>query len=466
MAFLRLLLWLIGLPTLFILARRTYRLFVNYRVAQKLNVPIIVLPISWQDDIWLLCWEYFTWLKRIPFVEPWFDYTRFSWTQTFRFQPHLKYGDAFAIVAPGGVELIVNDGQAVLDIQTKYRVWARPASIYSLFNTFGNNVLGANGDDWQRHRRLINLAFQEPNHKLVWAEGRSQALNMRKSWLGNKETTTLDVVQNDSVVLAMHVLSAAAFGKEQSFESGVREVPAGHLRSLAETLSFMLYHTIETFLFHQVDLPNYILPKTIATVKECVADFNLYLREAIAFTRGLVQGGATTQAPELTTTLIKANEAAKREQKGLGSAPVGKPTYLTDDELLGNMFVFNLAGFETTANALTYSISYLAAHPDIQDWLIEELDTTCRGNDDLESLNYEETFPKFVRCLAVMVGCHVPTKKCASLTVTPVRNTPHVVSHNRLYTLRSWRAPDLNSRQPANCCSTRGVCVDKQLRSP
>ena len=47
---------------------------------------------------------------------------------------------------------------------------------------------------------------------------------------------------------------------------------------------------------------------------------------------------------------------------------------LTDDEIMANSFTFLLAGYETTAGALSYTSYLLALHPDIQEKLQAEID--------------------------------------------------------------------------------------------
>lgn len=77
--------------------------------------------------------------------------------------------------------------------------------------------------------------------------------------------------------------------------------------------------------------------------------------------------------------------------------------HMTDDELYGNLYVFNLAGFETTANALTYTMPFLARNPEIQAWVGEEIDRVIKTGSQQE-WSYEAAFPALVRCLAVMVS--------------------------------------------------------------
>lgn len=58
---------------------------------------------------------------------------------------------------------------------------------------------------------------------------------------------------------------------------------------------------------------------------------------------------------------------------------------LTDDEIIGQAVAFLLAGYETTQNALTFTLYSLATNPEVQQKLIEEIESKC--SDD-ESLNY------------------------------------------------------------------------------
>jgi len=65
----------------------------------------------------------------------------------------------------------------------------------------------------------------------------------------------------------------------------------------------------------------------------------------------------------LTSLLI----ALKQGQEGSGRL------HLSDNELYGNMFVFLLAGHETTANTLEYALALCAANPEIQEKVYQEI---------------------------------------------------------------------------------------------
>ena len=75
---------------------------------------------------------------------------------------------------------------------------------------------------------------------------------------------------------------------------------------------------------------------------------------------------------------------------------------LSVDEILGNVFVFNFAGHDTTATSLAYSVLLLVAHPEVQEWIGEELDFYLE-TDKSQTWRYEIVFPRLKRCLAVLV---------------------------------------------------------------
>lgn len=60
--------------------------------------------------------------------------------------------------------------------------------------------------------------------------------------------------------------------------------------------------------------------------------------------------------------------------------------------LTGQAFIMMLAGYETTAAALSFTLFLLAAHPDKQQLLVEEVDRFSRdrapGLEDLEGMPY------------------------------------------------------------------------------
>lgn len=75
---------------------------------------------------------------------------------------------------------------------------------------------------------------------------------------------------------------------------------------------------------------------------------------------------------------------------------------LQKSDLLGNAFVLMLAGHETTANTLHYSLIYLAMNWASQKRLQKDVDEVIQGR-PIEQWNFEEYFPKLFSGMAAAV---------------------------------------------------------------
>lgn len=72
---------------------------------------------------------------------------------------------------------------------------------------------------------------------------------------------------------------------------------------------------------------------------------------------------------------------------------------LSDEELMGNAFAFLLAGHETVANTIHFSLLFLALNQSSQARLQHEIDTCSKGRKAME-WNYDEDMPKLFEGIA------------------------------------------------------------------
>uniref|UniRef100_A0A915I5N1 Cytochrome P450 n=1 Tax=Romanomermis culicivorax TaxID=13658 RepID=A0A915I5N1_ROMCU len=75
-----------------------------------------------------------------------------------------------------------------------------------------------------------------------------------------------------------------------------------------------------------------------------------------------------------------------QQQRKLETSERKCPWQMTDDVVIGNVYVFLLAGFETTSTALAFTTWLLAKHRDVQDRLQEEIDEKFMKSTDV---NYD-----------------------------------------------------------------------------
>ncbi|KAK5633167.1 hypothetical protein RRF57_008881 [Xylaria bambusicola] len=82
----------------------------------------------------------------------------------------------------------------------------------------------------------------------------------------------------------------------------------------------------------------------------------------------------------MTKVIDREKTAIKNEEAGSGGLVTSlvratdhtsKKGVLSLEEALGNIFMINFAGLDTTANVLAFLVVRLASEPSIQDWLFE-----------------------------------------------------------------------------------------------
>lgn len=118
------------------------------------------------------------------------------------------------------------------------------------------------------------------------------------------------------------------------------------------------------------------------TVGTALIEWGKYMDEIYEFKKEQVASGRNVHGMDLFHALI--------EQSGILDS---KQTAVKKSDLLGNAFVLMLAGHETTANALHFSLIFLAMHWQSQKRLQEDIDKIIQ-NRPISSWKYEEDFPK------------------------------------------------------------------------
>jgi cytochrome P450 len=366
----------------------------HYLAARQFDLPIIPIPIAFDDVWWLPLRPLFSWIPRLPLgLGSWYIYTEMGWPTVDENRTTSRLGtENFVLCSPNGNVIVSCYQPTINQIFMDHKNWGMPPAQSQLFAVYGQNVSSTHGAEWQRHRKITAGAFTEGAMEEVWEESKRRVRETdfgRGSDGGGNGALTLHGVRNTFNVLAMHVLANVAFGQDMELQS----VGQGHRDSLMGCLGTILQNILLTLVFSSVPGPEWMLPKTLRELKAAVAEFRLYMEEFILRDMQGGKTGSLGKKKSLLSAMVQANEAEKHGMAKSG----GRPSFLTDSELYGNLFVFNLAGYETTASTFTFALSYLALHPEVQEWIAEELDAHYEITSP-----YQETYPKLVRCLAVM----------------------------------------------------------------
>ncbi|MCJ1388203.1 hypothetical protein MMC18_001048 [Xylographa bjoerkii] len=374
-------------------------LWKNYQSARHSGLRIIISPVSPLNPFWIIFQKGIGPLVRsLPLgLGRSARYNYIGWQFVDKYAVHQELGDAFMLVTPSANELVLADPDAINAVQTRRKDFIKPALLYEQMNVFGRNVNTTNGDEWQRHRRITAPSFNERISSVVWKEAIQQAKEMMQSWTLRGSQGTNETVP-DTAILALHVLTYAGFGVRYSFLEGLQQLHPPHIMSYRDALATILNNIIALAIFPKKVLQSSFLPlpKRLREVGQATKEFTIYMNEMLVRERELLshQKGDTGS---LMSALVQASdEAQDAENRG---GPIHR---LTDDEIFGNLFMYNLAGHETTANTIAYALVLLAAYPEWQAWITEEIDTVLGAFPDEGNWVYESAYPKLKRCLAVM----------------------------------------------------------------
>ena len=366
----------------------------NYWQAKRIGLPILITPIEPTNVLWLLSEAYIVpILRKLPqrFTR-WVEINSRDRNYPKIHLLHAQVGEAFTIVGPKRFRVVIANAKAVEQINQRRKDFAKPVDLYKSLDLFGSNVLTVEGAAWNRHRRITSPPFNERTSNLVWKEARRQAEEMLQGWV--KHAEGINTIESDTTILALHVLTAAGLGISYPFSGGLQTPVSGHSMTYRDALTMILLNLVLAIVTASIRLPTWILPRKVNAVREATDNFKQYMVEMLEKEKKSMELGKP-ESNNLMSSLIRASEANRVSEKGRNA--------LTDDEIYGNLFAHNLAGHETISNTLAFAIALLAAYPEWQEWVGEEIDAVV-GLDGAQLCDYENTFPQLKRCLAVMVS--------------------------------------------------------------
>ena len=314
--------------------------------------------------------------------------------------------DLILTVSPAKNTLYVADAEATNQITTRRNDFPKPTEIYTSVDLFGKSVVSTEGANWRHHRKITSPPFTEKNNHLVWQESLHQAQSMMSGWLSTNDTSTgaLKDVAAQTMRLSLHVISRAGFGVrlEWPHEESEKMIPEGHSLSYKDALSGLLENIVAVMLTPKLILRNSPF-KLHKVANEAYVEWGRYMQELYQEKQNEVKAGETREGMDLMGALVKGAGMTTETLNANGDPEKAKSStsghLLTEDEILGNAFVFILAGHETAANTIHFSILYLAMHWASQKRLQEDLDTIL-GDKPVSDWDYDTDMPKLFGSMA------------------------------------------------------------------
>lgn len=269
------------------------------------------------------------------------------------------YGDLVRVPLPRGNQLLLTSrpdlvAQVLVSNQDNY---VKARTYKPLTELLGRGLLTNEGDSWTRQRRLMQPMFARRRidafaPAIVDAAG--QAMDR---WAGldtGSVGSVVDVAEEMSA-LTLDVVGRALFssdlsGEAQQMGPALETVLTAFIKVVRNPL-FMLVPN-----YHRWPTPNRLRARGAETHLRTVVDTLITQRRAEA---------RAGDERDLLDMLLAARD------------DTGKP--LAEQQIRDELMTFMLAGHETTANALAWTLLLLSRHPQARDRLESEVDTVLSG---------------------------------------------------------------------------------------
>lgn len=267
---------------------------------------------------------------------------------------HLKFRkyDAYQVNDPDLVQQVVT---------TQHRIWHKSV-VYknTLGDYLGDGLLISDGDFWKRQRRLMQPAFHT---KRISAYAETMVENTRHM-LDTWQTGEQRDIAHDMMELTLWIVGKTLFDVDLRHEQSM----------IAEALENLL-HDVSTESRRVVPIPEWIPTPLKHRKQHTIELLNKVVMPIITERRKNLH-----DTGDLLSMLLLAEDED-------GSK-------MSDKHVRDEALTLVLAGHETTANALTWTLYLLSQHPEIEAKLQAEVDNVLGNSaatlDDLKHLTYTE----------------------------------------------------------------------------
>ena len=373
------------------------RLTRNYLRARHSNFALLVTPFGPNHIPWMILGPILR--KPLSSLLPPALFTRIN-TTTYGFEffekhhAHARLGKSFLLVTSNNNELNVADPDLAYEILRRPKEFRQTLVGSAVMRIFGDNLITSDGEHWGRQRKLIASNINEKISDTVFQESVRQTREMLAVY-GSGEPT--DEYAEGLKGIAINVLGVAGYGVSRPWKGALeKQTPEpGFKLTYIEATRLAIDHIVEAHVFPAWFFLLRCMPRKVRELGYAIQEFPAHTKSMLDQERKNPNGKVN-----IMNMMVRESDAVEGGEKGDGEK--GKTAGLTEDEIMGNLFVFTAAGFDTTANTMGYAMTLLAAYPEWQEWMSEEIDQVLKDKSD--ELDYPDVFPKLVRVLAVMVS--------------------------------------------------------------
>ncbi|KAJ7061003.1 cytochrome P450 [Mycena amicta] len=305
-------------------------------------------------------------------IGPWFPRSPTIGAWKAKFAPYAHHGCTCigAVTLRNAIPVFwFSDANSVKYITTESFIFQKDCGAYEPLNFYGKNLVGTEGAEWHRHRRIAKPAFNETGNAFVWKE----TIRVMNEWFAeidaHEEPLVINAEENLTQATLL-IISSAEFGRHASWHDD-GAAPPGHTLAFRQAVFAAIEHLQTKYLtppwLYSLSERVYVpfIGQVVRDTQTAYEALRTHMLELIGLARAWQIEGNVDASIEagLLRNLVEANMNAPDDVDG--NHELGQRT-LTDDELLSNIFTFLLAGHETTAHTLVFAVGLLALYPDVQ----------------------------------------------------------------------------------------------------
>ena len=268
-----------------------------------------------------------------------------------------QYGDIVSLNFGSTQTYLFSHPDLIDEVLSKHQNSIKDYSYRALQDLFGNGLLLSHGDRWKYHRRLMQSAFSK-DRLATYAE---KVVADTDLMLENWRSPERDVHQEMSL-LTIKIIMQAMFGVDAT-------ETAKEIAEALNTVMLQYYHQAETF---------YLLPSWLPTPSNLQAKRAKQRLDEIVY--DIVEERRKIPEADLLSVMLQAKDENGQQ--------------LSSEELRDEVMTLLIAGHDTTANALTWTLMLLAQNPEVEAKLSAEIELVLSDRlptiDDIPQLPYTE----------------------------------------------------------------------------
>ncbi len=281
-----------------------------------------------------------------------------------------QFGPLFRLRLPFGHNLVVLAHPVAVEhaLRSRRENYVKGSVYDGARLLLGDGLVTSEGAHWQRQRTLANPAFRPSRLEQYLAVMRECTQQLVDDWDVAVGSKRIDA-QAEMTRLTMAIVGRTLFGMDISRQSE-------RARSAFETALSSIGRRGPSNLQAPLWLP------TPGNLK-----FRTALRDLDALVFEIIANFHSGRAEGAEHTLLGAYLAARDPESGQG---------MSDQQLRDEVITLYLAGHETTASLLTWSLYWLGRRSDLAERVSEEIDRElgddCPSTDQLKGLDYTSRF--------------------------------------------------------------------------